>query len=228
MKTKKVISTAVTAASAAAAAGMATKLKKSGFCPICEAKKLLNKISLDQKATVGYNNGTSLTPPMGWSSWNLFATKINENLIKEIADAMHDSGLQDAGYQYINIDDCWQASERDEHGRLQSDRATFPNGIPALVGYVNSKGLKLGIYSSNGSHTCEDYPASLGHEAIDADTFARWGVEYFKYDFCHNIPISSKAPKISLVEVSKLGEASFPTLKPSELRLAGEEKAVPD
>lgn len=228
MKTKKVISTAVTAASAAAAAGMATKLKKSGFCPICEAKKLLNKISLDQKATVRYNNGTSLTPPMGWSSWNLFATKINENLIKEIADAMHDSGLQDAGYQYINIDDCWQASERDEQGRLQSDRATFPNGIPALVGYVNSKGLKLGIYSSNGSHTCEDYPASLGHEAIDADTFARWGVEYFKYDFCHNIPISSKAPKISLVEVSKLGEASFLTLKPSELRLAGEAKAVPD
>lgn len=228
MKTKKVISTAVAAASAAIAAGTAANLKKKNICPICEAKKLLNKLTLNQKATVGYNNGTAMTPPMGWSSWNLFATKINEDLIKEIADAMHDSGLQEAGYQYINIDDCWQASERDSSGQLQSDRATFPNGIPALVGYVNSKGLKLGIYSSNGSHTCEDYPASLGHEAIDADTFARWGVEYFKYDFCHNVPISPQAPKISLVEVSKLGEASFLKLKPSELRLTGKAKIIPD
>ena len=228
MKTKNIISTAVAAASAAAAAGAAVNLKKKNICPFCEAKKLLNKITLDQKAVTGYNNGTSLTPPMGWSSWNLFATKISEDLIKEIADAMHDSGLQAAGYQYINIDDCWQASERDADGQLQSDRATFPNGIPALVGYVNSKGLKLGIYSSNGSHTCEDYPASLGHEAIDADTFARWGVEFFKYDFCHNVPISPKAPKISLVEVSKLGEPAFLKLKPSELRLSGKAKVVPD
>lgn len=228
MKTTKVISTAVAAASAAAVAGAAARMKKKNICPICEAKKLLHKISLDQKATVGYNNGTSLTPPMGWSSWNLFATKISEDLIKEIADAMHDSGLQQAGYQYINIDDCWQASERAADGQLQSDRATFPNGIPALVDYVNSRGLKLGIYSSNGSHTCEDYPASLGHEAVDADTFARWGVEYFKYDFCHNVPISSQAPKVSLVEVSKLGQTAFMTLKPSQLRLSGKAKVVAD
>lgn len=228
MKTKDMISTAVAAASAAVAVGTAVNFKKKNICPICEAKKLLHKLTLNQKAIGGYNNGTAVTPPMGWSSWNLFATKISEDLIKEIADAMHDSGLQEVGYQYINIDDCWQSSERDNSGQLQPDQATFPNGIPALVDYVNRKGLKLGIYSSNGTHTCEDYPASLGHEATDADTFARWGVEFFKYDFCHNVPISSQAPKISLVEVSQLGEASLLKRKPSELRLSGKAKIVPD
>ncbi|MCM1544410.1 MAG: alpha-galactosidase, partial [Ruminococcus sp.] len=126
------------------------------------------------------------------------------------------------------IDDCWQASERDEKGKLQCDRATFPNGIPSLVKYVNEQGLKLGIYSSNGTMTCEDFPASLRHEAIDADTFAEWGIEYFKYDFCHNVPISSKAPKVSMIEISKIGEKALATFKPSETTLSGNARIVKD
>ena len=139
---------------------------------------------------------------MGWSSWNLFRNKINEDLIYETAKAMRDSGLAECGYQYVNIDDCWQSSMRDENGRLQGDLVSFPSGIKNLVERVNSLGLKLGIYSSNGTLTCEDLPASLGNEAIDADTFAEWGVEYFKYDFCHNVPIPTQAPKIEKITIS--------------------------
>lgn len=225
---KKALAGAAATATVAAVGKAATDIKDKKFCPVCTAKKVINKARLTQTANNNYSNGVALTPPMGWSSWNLFATKINENLIKEIADAMKDSGLADVGYQYVNIDDCWQASSRDENGNLQCDKATFPNGIAELVKYVNSKGLKLGIYSSNGTHTCEDYPASLRKEAIDADTFAKWGVEYFKYDFCHNVPISSQAPKISLVEFSKLGETSFAALKPSDLILKKGARIVKD
>ena len=124
-------------------------------------------------------------------------------MIYETGKALKESGLADCGYIYLNIDDCWQSSMRDENGRLQSDFVTFPNGIKSLVEKVNNLGLKLGIYSSNGTLTCEDLPASLGYEAVDADTFAEWGVEYFKYDFCHNVPIPSKAPKIEKITVSK-------------------------
>ena len=169
--------TAAAAATTAAAVGMKTKK----FCPLCEAKRLLHKVCINEKSEQGYDNGVALTPPMGWSSWNLFASKINEDLIKEIADAMKNSGLLEAGYEYVNIDDCWQCSERDEKGRLQCDKATFPHGMRALSEYVNSRGLKLGLYSSNGTHTCEDYPASLRHEAVDADSLAEWGIEYFKW-----------------------------------------------
>ena len=225
---KKIAAVTTAAATAAVAGKTVSDIKSKKFCPICSAKKLINKTRLNHTVETGYNNGVALTPPMGWSSWNLFATKINENLIKEIANAMKNSGLAEAGYQYINIDDCWQASTRDENGKLQCDRATFPNGIGSLVDYVNSLGLKLGIYSSNGTHTCEDYPASLRHEAVDADTFAQWGVEYFKYDFCHNVAISSKAPKVTLVEFAKLGESSFAVYKPSELTLKGGARIVQD
>lgn len=229
MKKTKAIAAGVTAAAiTAVSAKVASEYKSKKHCPVCAAKSIINKTRLTQSADTGYNNGVALTPPMGWSSWNLFATKINENLIKEIADAMSASGLAEAGYNYVNIDDCWQASSRDASGRLQCDKATFPGGIGELVKYVNSKGLKLGIYSSNGTHTCEDYPASLRHEAIDADTFAAWGVEYFKYDFCHNVSISSKAPKICLVEFSQLGEASFVSFKPSEVSLKGLARVVAD
>ncbi len=173
------------------------------FCPLCEAKKIINKAKFSQGATRAYNNGAALTPPMGWSSWNLFRHRISESLIKEIIDAMADSGLKEAGYTYVNIDDCWQASSRDEKGRLQCDKVYFPGGIKALCDYANERGVKLGIYSSNGTHTCEDYPASLRHERIDAETIASWGVEYFKYDFCHNVPIPSLAPRIIAVSFAK-------------------------
>lgn len=229
MKLKNLIALGATSAAAVSAAAVtAKKFGDRDYCPICAAKKLINKTILSQSAETNYDNSTALTPPMGWSSWNLFATKISEDLIKETADAIKKSGLADAGYIYVNIDDCWQASERGSDGRLECDRATFPNGIKSLVEYVNSLGLKLGIYSSNGTHTCEDYPASLRHEAIDADTFAQWGVEYFKYDFCHHKYISPKAPKITLCEFSKLGQNSFVTFKPSQFTLTGRARVVLD
>lgn len=133
-----------------------------------------------------YNNGLAKTPPMGWNSWNKFGCNINADLIKSTADAMVKSGMKDAGYQYINIDDCWMASSRDAQGKLQADPIRFPNGIKAVADYVHSKGLKIGIYSSAGTLTCQGLPASLDHEQIDAQTFADWGIDYLKYDNCNN------------------------------------------
>jgi len=125
----------------------------------------------------------ALTPPMGWNSWNKFASKVNEQLIRETADAMATSGMKDAGYQYVNIDDCWQG-QRDSRGFIQPDPKKFPSGMKALADYVHSKGLKLGIYSDAGAKTCAGRPASRGHEYQDALTYAEWGVDYLKYDWC--------------------------------------------
>jgi alpha-galactosidase len=124
-----------------------------------------------------------LTPQMGWNSWNKFQSHINEQLIREIADAMATNGMKDAGYQYVNLDDCWQG-KRDAQGFIQPDPKKFPSGIKALADYVHSKGLKLGIYSDAGAKTCGGYPASRGHEYQDAQTYAQWGVDYMKYDWC--------------------------------------------
>ncbi|MGP3982518.1 NPCBM/NEW2 domain-containing protein [Streptomyces sp. KR80] len=126
------------------------------------------------------------TPPLGWNSWNEFGCNIDENLIRQTADAIVSSGMRDAGYTYVNIDDCWMARERDAAGRLQADPTRFPSGIKALADYVHGKALKLGIYSSAGTHTCAGFPASLDHEEIDARTWADWGVDYLKYDNCSN------------------------------------------
>ncbi|MEU4443653.1 NPCBM/NEW2 domain-containing protein [Actinosynnema sp. NPDC050801] len=126
------------------------------------------------------------TPPMGWNSWNKFGCDIDEDLIRQTADAIASSGMRDAGYTYVNIDDCWMARDRDARGRLQADPVRFPGGIKALADYVHGKGLKLGIYSSAGTHTCAGYPASLDHEEVDARTWADWGVDYLKYDNCFN------------------------------------------
>ncbi len=229
MNVKKTIAT-VTAAGVTAGAGIAAKkISDKTFCPICTVKKAVSKLKLTQCAERGYNNGVALTPPMGWSSWNLFRHKISENLIKEIADAMQKSGLADAGYTYVNIDDCWQASTRDENGRLQCDKLTFPSGIKALAEYVNERGVKLGIYSSNGTHTCEDYPASLRNERIDAETFASWGIEYFKYDFCHNVPIPSLAPRVIAVSFAEEGTGEpFAYFTSAEMKLKGLARIVPD
>ncbi len=128
----------------------------------------------------------ALTPPMGWNSWNRFGCDINEKLIREIAEAMVTSGMKDVGYTYVVIDDCWMAPNRDKQGNLQADPERFPSGIKALADYVHSKGLKLGIYSSAGTKTCQGYPASLDHEENDAKKFAEWGVDYLKYDNCYN------------------------------------------
>ena len=176
-------------------------LKKKDICPKCEIKKALAKTKIHYTKDEMYNNGAALTPPMGWSSWNLFRHRIDENVFLSIAKAMSESGLKDAGYIYVNIDDCWQSSMRDENGRMQGDLTTFPHGIKWLVDEVNKLGLKLGIYSSNGTLTCEDLPASLYHERVDAETFAEWGIEYFKYDYCHHVLIPTDAPYIDSITI---------------------------
>ncbi len=131
------------------------------------------------------------TPPMGWSSWNKFGGNINEASIKEIADAMVSSGLADCGYVYVNIDDCWHG-QRDAEGNIQCSTEKFPSGMKALADYIHDKGLKFGIYSDAGCKTCAGEPGSLGHEYQDAQTYARWGVDYLKYDWCNTADQNSK------------------------------------
>jgi alpha-galactosidase len=126
-------------------------------------------------------NGLAKTPPMGWNSWNLFQGKIDDQTVRTMADAMVTSGMRDAGYIYVNIDDTWEGV-RDAQGNLQANHK-FPD-MKALSDYVHSKGLKLGIYSGPGPRTCAGYPASYGHEEQDAKTFAAWGIDYLKYDWC--------------------------------------------
>jgi alpha-galactosidase len=128
-------------------------------------------------------NGLALTPPMGWNSWNKFACDVNEKIVRATADAMVSSGMRDAGYQYVVIDDCWQGP-RDANGFITADTQRFPSGIKALADYVHSRGLKFGIYSDAGRLTCGGRPGSQGHEYQDALTYARWGVDYLKYDWC--------------------------------------------
>ena len=125
------------------------------------------------------------TPPMGWNSWNKFACNVSEQLIRETADAMVSTGMQSAGYQYVNIDDCWQVS-RDAQGNIVADATRFPSGIKALAGYVHRKGLKLGVYTDAGTLTCQKRPGSLNHELQDAKTYASWGVDYVKVDWCYS------------------------------------------
>jgi len=126
----------------------------------------------------------ALTPQMGWNSWNKFQGSVSEQLIRETADAMATNGMKEAGYQYVNIDDLWQAQQRDARGNILADPTRFPSGIKALADYVHSKGLKLGIYSDAGAHTCGGRPGSRDHETQDAQAYASWGVDYLKYDWC--------------------------------------------
>ena len=133
------------------------------------------------------------TPPMGWNSWNKFGCNVSEKLIIGMADAMVESGMQDAGYEYIVIDDCWQV-DRDENGNIVVDPERFPNGMKHVVDYVHSKGLKFGIYSCAGTKTCAGRPGGRGHEYQDARTYASWGVDYLKYDWCNT---STQDPKAS-------------------------------
>ena len=123
-------------------------------------------------------------PPMGWMTWNLFQGNINEQLIRETADAMVEGGFRDAGYEYIFIDDLWQGG-RDRQNNIIPNPEKFPNGMKALADYVHSKGLKLGIYSDAAQLTCGGWTASLGFEEQDARTFASWGIDYLKYDYCN-------------------------------------------
>lgn len=124
------------------------------------------------------------TPPMGWNSWNTFACDVNEDIVRKAADAMVRSGMKDAGYIYVNIDDCWHG-ERDSLGFIHPDPQRFPSGMKALADYIHSKGLKIGIYSDAGSQTCGGRPGSRGYEYQDALQYARWGIDYLKYDWCN-------------------------------------------
>ena len=129
--------------------------------------------------------GLALTPPMGWNSWNKFLCDgINEKVVQQAADAMLTSGMKEAGYQYIVIDDCWQVS-RDSAGNIEADKVKFPSGIKALADYIHSKGLKFGIYTCAGTKTCAGRPSSLGYEFQDARQYAAWGVDYLKEDWCN-------------------------------------------
>ncbi len=123
-------------------------------------------------------------PALGWNTWNTFGTNINESLILESADILVSTGLREAGYEYIVIDDCWSLRQRDENDQLVPDPEKFPHGMKYVADYVHSKGLKFGMYSCAGFMTCGGYPASYGHEYDDAKAFASWGVDFLKYDYC--------------------------------------------
>ena len=166
-----------------------------------------------------------LHPMMGWSTWNLFHQHISESLVLEMAKAMKEKGLLSAGYRYVNLDDCWQASQRDESARLCFDAGRFPSK-EGIVQKLNSMGFRAGLYSSCGAYTCEDMPGSYGFEAIDAATFAKWGVEFLKYDYCHvvDLPTSPhyggkhfayKTPPILYLAVgeSDMEESVYPAKK---------------
>jgi alpha-galactosidase len=136
------------------------------------------------------DNGLALTPQMGFNNWNLTqcGSQFNEAFVEGIADTLVATGLKDAGYQYVNLDDCWAQSSRDSKGNLVPDKTRFPHGIKAVADYVHSKGLKFGLYSSAGTKTCNKagFPGGLGHEKQDAALWASWGVDYLKYDNCNN------------------------------------------
>ncbi len=147
----------------------------------------------------------TLTPPMGWNSFNTFGCSPTQELICATADAMVTSGLRDAGYEYVNIDDGWMAPQRDENGDLCEDPARFPDGFDYLTRYVHDKGLKIGIYLGCGLRTYNEKPGSLGHERQDAARIARWGFDFLKYD---NRPLPQEdPPRNTKLEYIKMAQA---------------------
>jgi alpha-galactosidase len=154
-------------------------------------------------------NGLAKTPPMGWNSWNKFAGRVDDATVRSIADAMATNGMKAAGYVYVNIDDTWESS-RNASGEIQTNKK-FPD-MKALADYVHRKGLKLGIYSSPGPNTCAGYEGSYGHEEQDAKTFAKWGIDYLKYDWCgaRTLYTDEEMPAI----YQKMGDALLKTGRP--------------
>ena len=140
-------------------------------CPTLQAQKFTN---------------LALTPPMGWNSWNKFAGNINEDLIRQTADAMATNGMRDAGYVYVVVDDCWEAMSRDKLGNIVADPKKFPSGMKALGDYLHAKGFQFGIHNCAGTKTCAGFPGGRGHEFQDALTYASWGVDFLKYDWCEH------------------------------------------
>lgn len=138
-------------------------------------------------------DGLALTPPMGWNSWNTFASNINEKLILQMVDSFVSKGMQKAGYKYIVIDDCWESPNRDSLGNLVPDPVKFPNGLKAVGYYIHSKGLKFGIHNCAGIKTCAGLPGGRGHEYQDALCYAKWGVDFLKYDWCTTDGLNAEA-----------------------------------
>jgi len=155
------------------------------FCLLAGTLKAQMFFGKNQSKQDSIFESLAATPPMGWNSWNKFGCSVNEKLLMEMADAMAASGMKEAGYEYIVIDDCWQVG-RDNDGNIIADPKSFPNGIKALADYVHSKGLKLGIYSCAGSLTCQGRPGSRGYQFQDARQYAKWGIDFLKYDWCSN------------------------------------------
>jgi len=156
-------------------------------------------------ATAAGAQKLAATPPMGWNSWNFFSGRVTDKDIRDTADLLVSTGMRDAGYVYVNIDDTWEG-ERDAQGRIQSN-SKFPD-MKALADYVHSKGLKLGIYSSPGPTTCARFAGSLGHEEQDAKTYADWGIDFLKYDLCSYIPIMrQEAPNDEAAQTKLMREA---------------------
>jgi alpha-galactosidase len=167
------------------------------------------RIELPPLKKVPYNDLVK-TPPMGWNSWNLFKGRVNDEIVRGIADAMVTSGMRDAGYIYVNIDDTWEGEQRDAQGNITTN-SKFPN-MKALADYVHTKGLKLGIYTSPGPNTCAGYEGTYGHEEQDAKTFAAWGIDYVKYDWCgaRTLYTDEEMPAV----YQKFGEALMKTGRP--------------
>ncbi|MGW4245171.1 glycoside hydrolase family 27 protein [Nocardia sp. NPDC004722] len=175
-------------AAAALAAAAAVTLSPGTGVPAAQAQPAAPTV---ENSTARDDSSLAVTPPMGWNSWNTFGCNIDESKIRQAADAMADSGMKEAGYQYIVIDDCWFDPQRDAQGTLRGHPTRFPGGMEALGDYIHSKGLKFGIYQSPTDRTCAQrddvFPGSTGsagHEVQDANTFASWGVDYLKYDWC--------------------------------------------
>lgn len=176
---------------------------KRHFAMIAGFIFLLGGMGFAQESSIA--RGLALTPPMGWNTWNKFGCNVSDRLVRSIADAMVKSGMKDAGYQYVVIDDCWQV-KRDERANIVVDPERFPAGMKALADYVHSLGLKFGIYSDAGSQTCAGRPGGLGHEYQDALTYASWGVDYLKYDWCHTL--SGQDAKASYANIRAALDAS--------------------
>src|SRR5437588_3892890 len=155
------------------------------------------------------DNGLARTPPMGWNSWNKFASKVDDPAVRGIADAMASNGMKEAGYLYVNIDDTWEGG-RDAQGNIQTNKK-FPD-MKALADYVHSKGLKLGIYSSPGPNTCAGYEGTYGHEEQDARTYAAWGIDYLKYDWCGARTLYTDEEMPAVYQI--MGDALLKTKRP--------------
>ncbi len=152
----------------------------------------LGQDSASPESTSAVSKGLAMTPPMGFNTWNKFGCNVSDELVRGMADAVVQSGMKDAGYQYVVIDDCWQV-KRDGSANIVVDAQRFPSGMKAVADYVHSKGLKFGIYSDAGSKTCAGRPGGLGHEYQDAVMYASWGVDYLKYDWCSTTTQDAKA-----------------------------------